>query len=61
MSKTIFIYRKIKYEMLLENGNSNIFYEFSKKIDSKINDLIFLYKGKNISLNNPQIIINMLK
>ena len=61
MSKTIFIYRKIKYEMLLENENSNIFYEFSRKIDSKINDLIFLYKGKNISLNNSQIIINMIK
>ena len=42
MSKAIFIYRENKYEMLLENRNSNIFYEFSKKIDSKINDLLFL-------------------
>ena len=61
MSKMIFIYRKIKYEMLLENGNSNIFYEFSKKIDANINDLLFLYKGKYISLNNSKIIINMLR
>ena len=61
MSKTIFIYRENKYEMLLENKNSNIFYEFSKKIDAKINDLLFLYKGKNICLSNSQIIINMLK
>ena len=61
MSKIIFIYRENKYEILLENKNSNIFYEFSKKIDANLNDLTFLYKGKYISLNNSQIIINMLK
>jgi len=61
MSKTIFIYRENKYEIPLENRNSNIFNEFPKKIDANINDLLFLYKGKDISLNNSQIIINMLK
>ena len=61
MSKAIFIFRENKYEMLLENINSSIFIEFSKNIDANINDLLFLYKGKYISLNNSQIIINMLK
>ena len=61
MSKIIFIYRENKYEMVLENENLNIFYEYSKKIDAKINDLLFLYKGKYISLNNSKIIINKLK
>ena len=61
MSKTIFIYRENKYEIPLENRNPNIFNEFSKKIDAKINNLLFLYKGKYISLNNSQIIINILK
>ena len=61
MSKIIFIYRENKYEMVLEDRKLNIFYEYSKKIDSNINDLLFLYKGKNISLINSQIIINMLE
>ena len=61
MSKIIFIYRENKYEMIIENRNLNIFNEYSKKIDANINDLLFLYRGKYISLNNSQIIINMLK
>ena len=32
-----------------------------KKIDRKMNDLLFLYKGKNISLMNSHIIINTFK
>ena len=59
MSKIIIIYRENKYEMVLDNENLNIFYEYSKKIDVNINDLLFLYKGKYISLNNSQIIINI--
>ena len=61
MSKIIFIYRDNKYEMILEDRNLNIFNEYSKKIDVNINNLLFLYKGKNISLSKSEIIINMLK
>ena len=61
MPKIIFIYRENKYEMVIEDRNLNIFYEYSKILNVKINDLLFLYKGKNISLFNSQIIISILK
>ena len=63
MSKIIFIYRKNKYEMTLDNKNPNvnIFNEYSKKIDGKMNALLFLYKGKNISLMDSKMIINKFK
>ena len=61
MPKIIFIYRENKYEMVIEDRNLNIFYEYSKIVNVKINDLLFLYKGKNISLFNSQIIISILK
>ena len=61
MSKIFFIYRENEYEMILEDRNLNIFYQYSKTIDANINDLLFLYNGKKISLNDFQIIINMLK
>ena len=52
MSKITFIFKENKYNMILENKNlaNNIFNEYSKKIDVKIDDLLFLYKGKNIAL-----------
>jgi len=61
MSKILFIYRENKYEMILKDNNFNIFYEYSKSIDANINDLLFLYKGKNITLNNSQKILNIFK
>ena len=61
MPKIIFIYRENKYEMVIEDRNLNIFYEYWKILNVKINDLLFLYKGKNISLFNSQIIISILK
>jgi len=59
MSKILFIYRENKYEMILKDNNFNIFYEYSKSIDANINDLLFLYKGKNITLNNSQKKLNI--
>jgi len=61
MSKILFIYRENKYEMTIEDINLNIFYEYSKKINIKMNDLLFFYKGKNISLINSQLILNTIK
>ena len=63
MSKIIFIYRENKYEIILKDNilDINIFEEYSKKINGKINDLLFLYKGKNISLINSQKIFNNFK
>ena len=63
MSKIIFIYRENKYEIILKDNilDINIFEEYSKKIDGKINDLLFLYKGKNISFINSQQIFNKFK
>ena len=63
MSKIIFIYRENKYEILLEDRNISIdiLYKYSKNINASMNELLFLYKGKNISLINFQTIINMLK
>jgi len=63
MSKINFIYRKNNFEMVLQDKNISIdiFKEYSKNINGKMNDLLFLFKGKNIFLMNSQQIINMLK
>ena len=54
MSKIIFIYINNKYEFILneEQTFNKAFLEFSRLIDNNLKDLLFFYKGKNISLNN---------
>ena len=64
MSKIIFIvYRENKYEIMLKDNklDINIFDEYSKKINRKINELLFLYQGKNLSLINSQQIFHNSK
>jgi len=63
MPKIMFIYKENKYNMILKDKNSeiNIFNEYSQSIDVKLDDLLFLYKGKNIALWNSQIINNIFK
>ena len=61
MTKIIFIYNKNRYEMSLENNNISIFHEYSKNINGNINNLLFLYEGKNIILNNSQPKANTFK
>ena len=63
MPKVMFIYKENKYNMILKDKISeiNIFNEYSQSIDVKLNDLLFLYKGKNIALWNSQIINNLFK
>jgi len=58
MSKIFFVYKGNKYIMILEDKNLeiDIFNEYSNKIDVKMDDLLFFYKGKNIALMNSQII-----
>ena len=58
MPKIIFIYEENKYEVKLYNKNSsitNIFNEYTKKINAKENNLLFLYKGRKISIINSQL------
>jgi len=47
--------------MSLENNNISIFHEYSKNINGNINNLLFLYEGKNIILNNSQPKANTFK
>ena len=60
MSKILFIYRENKYEIILKYNklDLNIFEEYSKKINEKTKNLLFLYKGKNIFFINFQKLFN---
>ena len=52
MSKIRFVFERSKFEMILE-GNDTIevvLKKYAKLLSKNINDLIFLYKGKNILL-----------
>ena len=52
MSKISFVFERSKFEMILE-GNDTIevvLKKYAKLLSKNINDLIFLYKGKNILL-----------
>ena len=57
MSQILFIYLNNKYEFRLkENSINRALTEFSKLITKKMKDLLFLYKGKKISLNKNIIL-----
>ena len=61
MVKISFLYNHNRYEILLENFKKNIFHDYSKNINGNLNDLLFLYKGKKISLINSEAICNAFK
>ena len=52
MPKKKFIYEKNKFEMILEGKDLiiNLLEKYANLLSIKINDLLFLYKGKNILL-----------
>jgi len=58
MPKINFIYGQNNYGMNIKNNNSInfILYEYAKILGENINNLLFLYKGKNLSLFRSNLI-----
>jgi len=58
MPKITFIYGQNNYGMNIKNNNSInfILYEYAKILGENINNLLFLYKGKNLSLFGSNLI-----
>ena len=56
MSKLIFVYKTNKYEMTLHDKDFRIdlFYKYTRIINRKLEELLFFYKGKRISINNKK-------
>ena len=62
MPKIIFIYRGNKYEKVYkdENLKLSIFDEYLQKINRKMNEILFLFKGKYISFKNNLFLMKIL-
>ena len=60
MSKIIFLYEKNKKEMILEYKYSlkELLKKYLSLIDQKQKDILFMYKGKELSLQSNNIILN---
>ena len=60
MSKIIFLYENNKKEMILEYEYSlkELLKKYLSLIDQKQKDILFLYKGKELSLQSNNIILN---
>ena len=60
MAKIIFIYGQNNYEMKFNNKNNisinSILYEYVRVLSENINELLFLYKGKNLVLFGKNLI-----
>ena len=60
MSKIIFLYENNKKEMILEYKYSlnELLKKYLSLIDQTQKDILFLYKGKELSLQSNKIILN---
>ena len=60
MSKIIFIYENNKKEMILEYKYSlkELLKKYLSLIDQKQKDILFMYKGKELSLQSDNLILN---
>ena len=64
MVKITFVYMENKYDMIIKNKEiliSNLLINYSSILNITINQLYFIYNGKNLSINNKKRIIDFKK